>query len=212
MNRSSLSRKPLTAVILVLAAAFLAGCASHYPYSGGSGVYYGKSHDSYGHGYKRSYGHTGYRYNYYRRDYVHRYVPVWFGYGRHHYSRPHYRDHDRGHDRDTGHGHDRDTAHRSGDAVRELRRVDDQQRRRALLQRSNEPPRGTIRTERPRRQKSEPASSRSSGVTNSARERLRRTPSDRGNSGGRSGSASRGGARTESRPKGGIRSPENRRR
>lgn len=212
MNRSSLSRKPLTAITLVLAAVFLVGCASHYPYSGGNGVYYGKSHDAYGYGYKRSYGHTGYRYNYYRHDYVHRYVPWWSGYGRHHYSRPYYRGHDGEHGRDAGHGHDRDTAHRSGDAVQELRRVENQQRRRALLQRSNDPPRESVRAEQPRRQKSEPASSRSPGATNSARERLRRPRSGASDSGNRSGSASRGGVRTGSRRQEGIRTPENRRR
>lgn len=205
MNRPSFRRKPMITLTALLAMVFLAGCATHYPYSGRDGVYYGKHHGAYGHGYKRPYGYSGYSYNYYRYNYVNRYGPWWSGYG-HHHSRPIHRSHDRGHD----HHRDRDAAHRSGDASRELRRVTDQDRRRALLRR-NEPAReATVRNEAPRHQDTRPSSNRPSTHTNSAREQLRRSTPSRGDSGGRSSPSTRDGTRT--RPEGGIRTPKKRQR
>lgn len=205
MNRPRLQSKPARAILVLSAAVLVAGCASYYPYSGGGGVYYGKSYDRYGHGYKPHYGHAGYRYNYYRHDYVHRFVPWWSGYGRYHHG---YRQHDSGrhHDRRDDH-HDRDTADRSGDAARELRRVTDQQRRRALLNRGDSTSGTTVRSSRSAPERSV---NRSATNTNSAREQLRRASPNRSHGGGGSGPATRSSAGTESRSEGGLRTPEKR--
>lgn len=217
MNRSSAGRKPSIAIVLTLAAVFLAGCASHYPYSGSGGVYYGKSYDRYGHGYNRHYGHAGYRYNYYRRDYVHLYSPWHSGYGRsyygrtyyarpYYYSRPYYRGPERGDD----HHHDHDTANRSGDAARELRQVTDQQRRRALLQRSEPRQRATINSQGSTRQA--PATSSNRPATNSARDQLRRSIPSRSDGGNQPKPVKRGGIGTKPHDGGGMRTPEKRRK
>jgi hypothetical protein len=191
---------------MLSAAVLLAGCASHYPYSGGSGVYYGKSHDRHGYGYKRHYGHTGYQYNYYRHDYVHRYVPWWSGYGSYYHG---YRRHDSGrhHDSRDDHHHERDTADRSGDAARELQRVTDQQRRRALLNRSNSTPDTTVRSSRSAR---EPSVNRSAANTNSVRGQLRRASPNTSDQSSGSRSMSPSGNRSDSSHRGGVRTPRER--
>lgn len=209
MNRPRLQSKPARAILVLSAAVLMAGCASYYPYSGGDGVYYGKSYDRYGHGYKPHYGHAGYRYNYYRHDYVHRFVPWWSGYGRYHHG---YRQHDSGrhHDHRDDRHHERDTADRSGDAARELQRVTDQQRRRALLNRSDSTSGATVRSSSSSRSAPERSVNRSATNTNSAREQLRRASPNDGHGGGGSGPAPRSSARTESRSEGGLRTPEKR--
>lgn len=210
MNRPSLARKSAIPIVTLLAAALLAGCASHYPYGGGSGVYYGKSHARHGYGYKPYYGHSSYRYdyNYYRYDYVSRSVPWWSGYGRYHH------DYRRTHDRRDDHRHDRDSADRSGDAVRELRRVTDQQRRRALLRRDDATRGGSVRSHQSSRERPAVSSSRSS--SGGARGQLRRHSSG-GSDGGRSDRGRTKPAPRSSVPKnapseGGVRMPEKRRR
>lgn len=196
MNRPSYPRKPAIAII-ALAAIFLAGCATHYPYSGGNGVYYGKGYGGYGHK-QPYYGHTSYRYDYYRYDYRHNYRPWWYGFGSYYGGH-----HNRGHDRDRHHDHD--TAHRSGDAADELRRVTGQQRRRALLER-DEP--GRVRRIK---QESPPAASPRSSP-GSARDQLRQSRPSPSRSSGSRQSSGRGSARVESRREGGIRMPEKRQR
>lgn len=208
MNRARLQSKPARAILMLSAAVLLAGCASHYPYSGGNGVYYGKSYDRHGYGHKRHYAHTGYQYNYYRHDYVHRFVPWWSGYGSYHHG---YRHHDSGrhHDRSDDRHHERDTVDRSGDAARELQRVTDQQRRRALLNRGDSTPNTTVRSSR---SASDRSSNRSSAHTNGAREQLRRVSPNRSDERSGSGSVTRSGARSDSSHRGGVRTPRKRER
>lgn len=204
MNRPSFPRKPAL-LVTALAAILLAGCATHYPYSGGNGVYYGKGYG--GHGHKQpyyGYGHTSYRYNYYRYDYRHNYRPWWYGYGSY-YGGHHDRGHDRGHDRDRHHDHD--TAGRSGDAADELRRVTGQQQRRALLQRDEPGTVHRIKQESPASNPSPSSTPRTS--TGSARDQLRQS---RPSSSGARPSSGSGSARVESRRAGGIRTPEKRQR
>lgn len=205
MNRNHPVRKWMT-VPALLAAALLAGCAS-YPYHGGDGVYYGKTYDRYDHHYRDPYGYTSYRYNYYRYDYGHGYRPWHYGYGSY-YAPYRYDRHDHDHDRDRDH----DTAGRSGDAAEELRRVTDQQRRRALLDRDDRPNAGVFDRHRLKQEPAEPRHVPDTGSseesTNRARSQLRANHGSRPSSRPtiRSG-GERGG---ETRSRGGIRMPDKR--
>lgn len=161
MNRAMKRSKPARLMLPALAVMLAAGCASHYPYGGGSGVYYGKSYDRYdhhydryGYGYDYPYRRSSYGYSYYRYDYRHRY-PVYYG------------GHDHGGHDDDRRGHD---AGGNGNAANELRRVTHGQRRAPM-----EAPRGggPIRLEREKR---DTVAERAPPSGGGARDQLRRQP------------------------------------
>lgn len=161
MERASLSRKPMKLMLLALGAMLVGGCASHYPYYGGDGVYYGKSYDR--HGYYQPYGYSSYSYDYYRYDRGYRYRPYRYGYYGGYYSHRH-------HDRDRVR-HDPDDG--SGIAADELRRNTRETRSGGFSFPGND-------ARRIRHQKSEPARDHGSPGGSDSRAQLRqqqrRTP------------------------------------
>lgn len=117
MKRASFGRKAALLSVLAGFTVGLVGCASHYPYYGDEGVYYGKSHGHYGDYYP--YGHSSHVYSYrvydYNRGYWYNPYRNRYGYGYGYYDYR-YRDRD---------DHDRHDDGRGGEvrASDELRRI-----------------------------------------------------------------------------------------